>query len=63
MSEKRQTPQDRYAAKALRRYQLSVNRNTDADILAHLETLDNVQGYLKALIRADLAQKTAKAKG
>ena len=53
----KQTAQDRYAAKAIRRYAININRNTDADILEHLEKLDNVQGYIKALIRADLAQK------
>lgn len=54
MSDKYQTPQYRYAAKAIRRYALNLNRNTDADILARLEKLDNVQGYIKALIRADI---------
>lgn len=33
------------------------NLNTDADILAHLESLDNVQGYVKQLIRADIAKR------
>lgn len=57
MSDKRQTPQDRYAAKAIRRFALNLNRNTDADILEHLEKLDNVQGYIKDLIRSDLKKK------
>lgn len=54
----KQTPQDRYAAKAIRRYALNLNRNTDADILEHLEKLDNVQGYIKALIRSDMEHQT-----
>lgn len=58
--DKRQTPQDRYAAKAIRRYAININRNTDADILEHLEKLDNVQGYIKALIRSDLERKAGK---
>jgi len=35
---------------------LNLNTNTDPDILKHLESCDNVQGYLKALIRADIAK-------
>ena len=54
--DKRQTPQDRYAAKAIRRFAININRNTDSDILVHLEQVDNVQGYIKSLIRADIAR-------
>ena len=35
---------------------LKLNISTDADILKHLEKLDNVQGYIKALIRDDIAK-------
>lgn len=38
------------------------NLHTDADILEKLKSMDNVQGYIKALIRADIersAQATA----
>jgi len=35
---------------------LNLNKNTDPDILHHLEALDNVQGYIKSLIRADIAK-------
>lgn len=31
-----------------------LNRNTDADILAKLESVDNKQGYIKELIRDDI---------
>lgn len=35
-----------------------LNKNTDADILAHLETLsESKQGYIKRLIRADMASR------
>lgn len=54
--DKHQTPQDRYTAKAIRRYALNLNRNTNADILAHLEGIDNIQGYIKSLILADMAR-------
>lgn len=58
--DKHKTPQDRYAAKTIRRYVINVNRNTDPDILNHLESIDNVQGYIKALIRSDLERKAGK---
>lgn len=51
------TPQQRYAAKNIVRVTLCLNRNTDADILTHLESVGNKQGYVKALIRADIAAR------
>lgn len=36
---------------------LKLNKNTDADILAKLETVPSKQGYIKDLIKADLAKK------
>lgn len=46
----------RYDAENTKMLHLKLNRRTDADILAHLETVDNVSGYLKALIRADMTK-------
>lgn len=34
---------------------LKLNHNTDADILAQLKKVESKQGYIKRLIRADLA--------
>lgn len=34
-------------------YHLKLNSKTDADIIKHLSTVGNVQGYIKHLIRAD----------
>ena len=51
------TPQARYAAKNIVRMVVQLNRNTDADILEHLEGVKNRQGYVKSLIRADIARK------
>ena len=34
--------------------QLRLNMNTDADILAKLETVDSKMGYIKRLIREDM---------
>ena len=57
MSDTKYTPQLRYMEKAIRRINFSLNRNTDSDIIEHLESMGNVQGYLKGLVRADIAQK------
>ena len=37
-----------------RSFRLNLNKITDADIIAKLESVDNIQGYIKQLIRADL---------
>ena len=47
-------PQKKYGAQAIRRFRLDLNRNTDMDMIAYLESLDNVQGYLKKLITEDM---------
>lgn len=39
----------------IRRYGLKLNVHTDADIIAHLERQPSMQGYIKSLIRADIA--------
>lgn len=51
------TPQERYVAKNIVRVVVQLNRKTDADILKHLEGVENRQGYIKSLIRADIARK------
>ena len=33
---------------------LKLNNNTDADIIKRLDTVPSVQGYIKALVRADI---------
>ena len=33
---------------------LKLNRETDADIIQKLEESENIQGYIKSLIRADI---------
>lgn len=47
----------RYDATNTKRYTVKVNRNTEADILAHLENTENVAGYIKALIREDMKRQ------
>ena len=51
----RESPQARYDAKNTTQVALKLNLKTDADILAKLALVANKQGYIKALIRADLA--------
>lgn len=45
-----------YQKKMIRRVVVKLNKNTDKDILAKIEATDNVQGYIKSLIRADIAK-------
>ena len=33
---------------------LKLNKDTDADIIKKLESMDNIQGYIKELVRKDL---------
>lgn len=42
---------------------LTLNLGTDADIIARLESVDNKQGYIKRLIRADIAEDAADGLG
>lgn len=47
-------PQERYQKENIQRVVIKLNKKTDADILEHLETKENRQGYLKELIRKDM---------
>lgn len=47
----------RYQAANIRKIPLMINRKTEADILAFLEAQPNRNGYIKALIRADMAKR------
>lgn len=43
-----------YNAKHVKQFKMNLNKNTDADIIEHLETKENKQGYVKELIRKDM---------
>ena len=43
----------KYNDKNVKQVKLALNKNTDADIIAILDSKDNVQGYIKSLIRND----------
>lgn len=45
-----------YDKRATRQIILKLNRNTDADILQALDAQENRQGYIKKLIRDDIAR-------
>lgn len=49
--------QKKYCAKNTRQVNLKLNRRTDADVLEKLDSVPSKQGYIKELIRADLAKK------
>ena len=46
----------KYDAKATKKILLKLNKTTDADILQRLDEVENKQGYIKALIRDDIAK-------
>ncbi|MDD6933118.1 MAG: hypothetical protein SOW23_06580 [Eubacteriales bacterium] len=54
MSEKKLSPQAKFERDNCTRVSIKLVNTTDADILAHLAKLPNKQGYIKALIRADM---------
>lgn len=44
----------RYDAKSSTRYALKLNNRTDADLIARLESVASVNGYIRRLIREDI---------
>lgn len=51
MTEARKRASKNYDAKNTKTYCIKLNKNTDADLIRILEGVDNVQGYIKELIR------------
>lgn len=47
---------DKYDKANTKKYLLKLNLTTDKDIIDHLDGLENKQGYIKQLIRNDLAK-------
>ena len=47
----------KYDAANTKQITLKLNKTTDADILQKLSATGNVQGYIKGLIRADIARE------
>lgn len=46
----------KYQNQQIRQVKLNLNRKTDADLIAYLDGIDNVTGYIKRLIRSDMAK-------
>ena len=46
----------KYDAANMKKYLLKLNRKTDSDVIDRLEQVENRQGYIKALIRKDIAE-------
>lgn len=46
----------KYNAKNTVQVPIRLNKNTDADIIARLETVASKQGYIKELIRRDMSR-------
>lgn len=42
---------EKYRKENIRRIVLSLNRNTDQDIIAYLDGVGNIQGEIKAILR------------
>ena len=56
-SEAQKRASARYDAANTRQIKLKLNTKTDADILDLLDRLDNIQGYIKNLIRQDMKKR------
>ena len=54
--DRKETPQERYAKKYKKTYLLPCFTTTEQDIIDKLESVPNKSGYIKALIRADIAK-------
>lgn len=48
------SPQARYNATHVKQVKLALNIKTDKDIIEHLAAVENVNGYIKKLIRKDM---------
>jgi len=40
-----------------RMYSLKLNRTTDAELIAKLDSVDSIQGYIKELIKNDIQRE------
>lgn len=50
----------KYEREKTRSIKIKLTKSTDADILRKLDDVGNKQGYIKALIRADLKKEEGK---
>ena len=59
-SEAKKAAKARYDAKTAKYISLKLNQNTDKDIIDLLAKQENIQGYLKRLIREDMKNEGGK---
>ena len=59
MDEKRMTPQQRYDEKYRKVVSIAFFTSTEQELLDWLDRQDNKAGYIKRLIREDMARKSA----
>lgn len=48
--------QIRYTEKAIKRFSVDLNRNTEPDLIEWIESKPNKAGYVKELIRKDMEE-------
>lgn len=60
MDKRKMTPQERYAEKYRRQYKMDCITRTEQDIIRKLDSVPNKAGYIKQLIRADIAANKGK---
>lgn len=60
--EKRETPQSRYDKAHTKTYGVKVVIKTERDVYERLEAIPNKSGYIKDLIRKDIAESAKVAK-
>lgn len=56
MTQAQKQAQARYDKRNTRQINLKLNLHTDADVLERLQSVDSMQGYIKRLIREDVAK-------
>lgn len=47
----------KYEKENLRQIRLKINRKTEPELLAWIEEQENIQGYIKGLIKKDMEEK------
>lgn len=61
MQKRKETPQERYQKAHTVNVNIRLMKNTEQDIIAKLNNVPNKAGYIKALIRSDIARGSSAA--
>ena len=54
MTEAKRKASAKYDKANVKMFAIKLNKNTDADLITLLESQDNIQGYIKDMLRRDL---------